>query len=233
MWGSKKLVAAAVLASFVAALGLTGCAETQGVNPTSSELSTQAVESGRGGLLQALDLTEEQREQLEALREGHREKMQELRASLGESGSGEAMMEARKALRESMHTELASILTTNQLAEFDRLRAERGERHGKHMRRGGRMNAEDRAARRQRRMEHMTEALGLSADQQEQIRLAFEELRPARGDQQVRGQHAKRGERRAEMEAALKGILTADQFETFLGIRAERGAGNRKGRSPN
>lgn len=113
-------------------------------------------------MAQALDLTEDQQAA-----------MQEL------------MTAEREVMRERMETALAGILTPEQQVTFDELKARRESWGG--MERPGRMGRGQQGRRAagggparmaERRLQHMTENLDLTVDQQEQIRQIIEEGAP-------------------------------------------------------
>ena len=124
--------------------------------------------------------------------------------------SWEELKEQHEALRARVHGELADVLTADQLAKLDELHKNRP-RH-----RRGSMSQEDHVARMDQRLEKLTETLGLTPEQTEQLRALFEEHhanRPARGegppDPEVRSQ------RHDEFLSNLEGILTPEQLEQF------------------
>lgn len=93
----------------------------------------QSVRPPRGekagdGLQQALGLTDEQKTQLQDLFKAQRDRKREAMAQ-----SGSLTPEERRALRqqqqETMRADMAKILTPEQLAKLDALRAARAERH--------------------------------------------------------------------------------------------------------
>jgi Spy/CpxP family protein refolding chaperone len=84
-----------------------------------------------------LNLTEAQKTQLKGIHEQQRTKMQELRANT--SLTKEQKMEQAKALRESTHSQMTTLLTPEQQTKFTEMKANRKARvgkHGKHGRRG-------------------------------------------------------------------------------------------------
>ncbi len=74
---------------------------------------------GMRAVMQELDLSEEQMEQLQALRSAHRDKMKEAR------GEGR---EARRALHEEHIAEVSQILNDEQREQLEEFRAEYGDR---------------------------------------------------------------------------------------------------------
>lgn len=142
-----------------------------------------------GRLAQALDLSEDQREAMLELMDTERE-----------------------AMRERMEAALAGILTPEQQATLDELKARREERGD--LDRPGR---KDRMGRRgagggpgrmaDRRLEHMTENLDLTADQQEQIRQILEEGAPPP---------------RSEIREKIRAVLTPEQQDLMDQHREDR-----------
>jgi Spy/CpxP family protein refolding chaperone len=109
---------------------------------------------GIGRLVQQLNLTDAQQQQMRAIREryeaGTKSQREEMRR-LHESTQGEPSAETRErfqALRaqldqsmRSQHEEMLNVLTTEQRAQFEQLIQERKARQGE--RRGRRMNQQD------------------------------------------------------------------------------------------
>lgn len=227
----RNVIIAALAAGLAGMVALMGCTESKGTSPTASEAATEAFVPGHGGVWKALGLTDAQFERLQALRQKHRQEMQELCAGLSPDEARSARREAREAFRQTMQAELKTILTTEQMAKLEQLREERWARFGGKMHHSRRMTGEARAEFRARRMQHLTNVLDLTEEQQTQIQAAFMEVRPAQRNMPRGDRETFRAERRAQMDAKLREILTAEQYEKFLGNRAERGAGTRNGRS--
>ena len=88
---------------------------------------------GRGGALMRLELGDDQQAQLQALRRRHRQQMEKSKAS------GDVAREQVRALREQYREAFQAVLTEEQRAQLDELRAEResqGELRGRFGRRG-------------------------------------------------------------------------------------------------
>ena len=75
----------------------------------------------RGAILEQLDLSDTQKEQLQALREEHRTEMQTMRQG------GELDRESMQAIREEHRDAIQSLLTDEQKASLEEMRAQRGD----------------------------------------------------------------------------------------------------------
>ena len=221
----------------IAALLVWGCSEQSASNPTATETAAEtALFGGPGGgphrLFAALDLTDEQRAKIEAVFESHADEHQAMREARQNGATREAMKEQRDALRTKVHAEIEAILTDAQKARLEELRAEREAKgfgpHGKNWRD---MSDADRAQMLDKRIARMTETLGLSPDQQEQIRALFEEREQIRlAHQDDRPDEATRQQLRAEHRAELEAILTPEQIEKLKTLHPMRDQkGDRKG----
>ena len=158
---------------------------------------------------EALGLSNEQKAQLRKLRTQGREEMQALRSQ------EDVTREQVQALRESHREAFLAVLTDEQRATAEQVRAEREtiKAAGKG-RRGGR---------RQQRL-HLQEALGLNEDQQSQLQTLREEARTA--VQALReDESATRDQFRALRESRRRDfleILTEEQQATMESLRAKR-----------
>ncbi len=183
---------------------------------------------GHGGPGQALNLTEDQQAQLQALRQqGHAEA-----EALHESGGADR--EAFKALRESHRVQFQAILTDEQRDQLETLRAEReanrpegGDRpRGHRLRRllrrgpGGAGERPDLGA-----------TLGLSEDQSTQIKALRTDLRSQLEALRESGEGSR--EQVQELIAAqreqMQSILTDEQRTQLETLRAEREASRPEG----
>jgi Spy/CpxP family protein refolding chaperone len=210
-----------------AALMVAACGQNESSNPTSLEATASVLgDPGSGPVRWAeeLGLTDDQIAQVTAIFESHREERAAIREARRNGTSWEGLKEQHKALRARVHGELADVLTADQLAKLDELHKNRP-RH-----RRGSMSQEDHVARMDQRLEKLTETLGLTPEQTEQLRALFEEHhanRPARGegppDPEVRSQ------RHDGFLSKLEGILTPEQLEQFKEMRPRRGPGGRHG----
>jgi len=198
----------------------------------------QLMDEGKGGirlqgrtpLFAELELTDEQKESLQALRESHREEMQ-ARRETGERPTEEEIAAFRQAHQEA----LAGILDEGQLAKLEELRAQRqaqmGEREG-HKRIGkrrGDRHGGDRTG--------PFQALELTDDQKEQIKTAMQQLREEIGPDveairaKVRSGELTREEARAAMQEIrsqhqdiLADFLTDEQKAQLEELKAQRQA---------
>lgn len=155
-----------------------------------------------GRALHRLDLSDEQKEQLKALREQRRGEMQERRQS-GERPTREEI-EAHQA---QIRSDLENILSSDQLAVLDEIKEKRGER-GKRGHRGHHLG---RALRQ----------LDLSDDQQEQLKALRQEHRAEMKERRESGQKPTLEEieaHRAAGRAKVEAILTPEQVEALKGL---------------
>jgi Spy/CpxP family protein refolding chaperone len=169
-------------------------------------------------MMDALDLTDEQRAQVEEAAEAMHEQMQELHEQCRESDEDRAECRERgRELHDQFRAQLETILTAEQLEQLDDLRNERREER-----------SEQRDARMEVRADRMvtllSKILDLTADQEEQIRAIHESMaeeRQAIRDQMHSGEvsfedmREQRDERRDEIHQAIRDILTPDQQEVF------------------
>ena len=194
-----------------AALFLGACTQRESETPTSPEISglSAGLEGGRQ-VFDFLDLTEDQRAQVEAVFASFAEERAALRNRRQNGASREELKAAHEELRTRIHAELDKILTTEQRAQLEEHQAKYGRRHGETL------TLEQKANRLERRVSHLTAALGLSEDQQVAVRALIEQKhdsRPARDGKCPTPEE--RDTHRTAFEAAMKEILTAEQFTLF------------------
>ena len=194
---------------------------------------------GRGHLLRALELSEDQQAQLKVLREQHRETMKPQREAIHEQVEAGTLTreEAREQMRSAMEShrvEVEKILTPEQVEKLAEMRVARQERmaargDGKGMREGCRMG------RRHGGRGHLLRALELSEDQQAQLKALREQHRETMKPQreairaQVEEGTLTREEAREQMRAAMEShraevekILTPEQLQKLEELRANR-----------
>jgi Spy/CpxP family protein refolding chaperone len=208
---------AATLTAVALSVGMMACSESEGTNPAASGVATTAS-SGAGervSIVDALGLTEEQHEQFRAAMQAHHEKMRALRDSLGESATPEERQAARDALRAELLEELGTFLTEEQLAKLEELHQQRQGRRG--MRGNGPPTDEQIAERMDRRIERLVEALGLSPEQEVQVRDLFETMHANRPES--RPTPEQRSQHREEIHSQLEAILTPEQMALFEELR--------------
>jgi hypothetical protein len=201
----------------------------------------------RGDGFPVPDLTDAQRATLQPYREQMRALMDQRRDGTLSEADFRAKMEP---LRETMDATLSEVLTDEQRARFETMKARRDERRAEgREKRDGRQatRGADREARAARRLEAEAarqEALALSADQQTALQALRDEQRTAlqalrgRGRDEAGDRDALREEARALRDAhevALADILDARQLETMrihqaLVARAARTGRARDGR---
>jgi Spy/CpxP family protein refolding chaperone len=150
------------------------------------------MQGGPGaGWMDSLDLSDEQRQEVKALRAEHRRRMQEMRRSVDRPPTAEQRREAA-ARRAEMRAEMRSVLTEEQWAELAALRAEQ------------------RASRRYARRSSRNEALALTNEQTAAFARAEAKLRADAGDPPLR--FIQPGTRHAEMRSAVADVLTDEQL---------------------
>jgi len=172
--------------------------------------------SGEGPFA-ALELTDEQTEALQALREAQRAD-REAQRETGERPT----QEEREAIREAHRTAVAEILTDEQIAQLEELRANRPEGQGNRGRRGG---GRGQRGDRPERGEGPFAALELTYEQAEAIQALRETQRADREAQRETGERPTQEEREAIREAhraAIAEILTAEQLAQLEELRANR-----------
>ena len=171
----------------------------------------------KGGPAQALNLTDDQKTQAQALLETFRAEAQALRKS------GDADRETFQALRESHREQFQAILTDEQTTQLETLRAEReanrpedgGRDRGRH--RGGRPN--------------LGETLGLNGDQSAQIEALRTDLRAQMQALKESGDGSRekaQALRQAQREQILA-LLTEEQRTALKELKSDR-AGRRHSR---
>lgn len=160
---------------------------------------------GRGGpdqagtRLAALDLTDEQTEQIAEIRREHREKMRALRAE-SDGRPSPAMREQMQTLRAEMRADIEAVLTEEQKQQWKEQRDTRRD--------------EARAVR--------NEVLNLSEEQIEQMEALRTGMRSAMQGARERGQRPDRMAHRASGRAAAAQILDDDQEAIFMTFHALR-----------
>jgi Spy/CpxP family protein refolding chaperone len=85
----------------------------------------------QGGQMEALNLTSEQREQLQQIREGHRQAMEDWKSAHPDA-TREEIQAYRTELHEQGRAALQGVLTPEQLEKMDAMKSSRGDRRGGH-----------------------------------------------------------------------------------------------------
>lgn len=149
----------------------------------------------------ALDLSDEQTKQIAAIRREYRARIKELFESLDGDAPDEATREELRNLHKQMREAIGGVLTDEQREQLAKRMAEWKER---------------RKERKEERQEHreavrtaMIEALGLTEEQQEQLRKLWSEARSENGRPGPPRLH------RNNVREAMNGILTPEQREIF------------------
>ncbi|MEM7608085.1 MAG: Spy/CpxP family protein refolding chaperone [Myxococcota bacterium] len=182
-----------------------GMAATIPLSSASAQRGGERVEEGRRGhphhrrgrLMRQLDLSDNQKAQLRAIRESLRSQRADLRTL-----SGEERRAAARALRSERRRLVDEVLTPAQRSELRELRAAAGE------------------SRRARRVEHMTRELSLSDAQALRVRAILDEAATARRAAIEDGRSPRA--LRERTKAAIEAVLTPDQQTRFEAMRAER-----------
>jgi len=144
--------------------------------------------------------------------------------------------EAHKALRDQHQAELKKVLTPDQAAKWEQMKADKMDRKGK-----GPGRDLDPAEHAERQTVRMTEDLGLSADQSAKVKAINQKYaEKAKADHDsANGDKTKMKEarkaNRAEHDAELKKVLTKEQAAKWDQLKAERkgpkgGHGKQKGK---
>ena len=149
-------------------------------------------------LAEALDLTDDQKANVEAIFEAHRERRQELREL-----DRKERREAAQLLRQDLRSDLSAVLTTEQLAKFDAMKAQRKDR----------------------KRQRLSDALELTDTQQGQV----EDIMSAHRDRMKGLRDLDRSERRAavqeaqqDLRAQMATVLDDQQLAKFDQIRANK-----------
>lgn len=184
--------------------------------------STDAQARGRGGcdgFLSQIELEDGQQDQIDLIREEAREERTGIFSDddLDREAKRKALKALRKATREKIHQE---VLTQDQRDEIEALKEARATE---------RLN---------KRMERLTERLGLSDDQVTNIRGVFETARPKM--QEIKESDASREEKREQfkierdkMNTEILSFLDEEQQATFTKMtqRLRKRPGSRRARS--
>ncbi|MFQ5637449.1 MAG: hypothetical protein ACE5IR_05590 [bacterium] len=205
------------------ALAILGCANGGGLAPISAEsemLAKTEIEAKLeefpghgpgGGLISLLELSEEQKAQIKEIMQRHREQLKAKHGSFEGRPSREAIKEKRREMRESLQKEIARVLTSDQQAKLDELKAqlERGEIPQELV---------------ERHVNRLSADLDLSEEQQSQVRaLGLPHLPHRRHrDKESRGDFQQNREQLKEYEQKLMAILTPEQQSRFREIKKER-----------
>lgn len=171
-----------------------------------------------------LNLTDDQKKQLKEWGFG-----QMLPFKFGEQENRRQAMQQRKEQRQRHEQQLLRILTPEQQALYEELKAEKQQKMQDQHRRfhGRRGQFQNRGF---NRAEMLAKALDLSASQQEQLKEIFDGLREEfqMASQENRAQRNREEMRQAirakmqEIEAQIQSILTPEQLEKYTDLKAQR-----------
>ncbi len=177
-------------------------------------------------LIEELDLSSQQVQELKSLRADLKEDMKEARSS----GDREEMRDLRQAFRE----ELSEILTPAQMTQLEALRAERRAEKGKAPRGKGNKANKSPEDRINHRVAKMTEQLNLSNGQASEIKGIMLENLPQMEALKAAGDQDGMKKLRKAQNKAIKSVLTPEQKKALSELKAEhkenRGKGKGKGR---
>jgi len=168
-------------------------------------------EEGRHGSLDALDLSDEQLEQLKEIRESYAPELVAIRDGIRDgSVSREEAGERLEAIREAMHEAMQGILTADQIALLEEHRAEIEARRSEAESRRGEMRSQ-REVRRQAERTAMISALDLAEEQ-----VAALEALSERPEREGRPSPEELQELRDAHQQALLDVLDDDQAEIWI-----------------
>ncbi len=166
---SRPHVALLGVVMLCSAFVLAGCNENPAETDTFADGALLFTESAPDPIMDGLDLTDEQKEQIRILVEAHREALNTRREELKDLPAEErraAMRASGDELREAIH----ALLTDAQIAKLEALKEANGGRPP--FRRGGFQG--DPAERLEKHIEHLTERLSLTEEQQTSVREILE-----------------------------------------------------------
>lgn len=179
----------------------------------------------------ALELTDAQRAEIEAIIGAYRDTMRELRSGT-DSSDRDSFREQLAGMRAAMQEEIEAVLDAGQLARLEELRDERRETRRE-------QHAEWAQLRLERQVEFLTRVLNLDDAQQAQFsdiltasQAQRQELRSTARDNGTPHEDIRaEAERiREETQSALRELLTADQVTLYDAIRTLAPDGPRGGR---
>ena len=204
--------------------GLAGCSGESGSSAESAIGSIDLSTSGMAvkwmspeEMAEQLGFTEEQKASMKAIHEKFADQRQEIWAGIDKSATREERRAAMKNFHERIKTEMNAVLTQEQMAELRELRSE----HRKSREANRSFEAGERI---ENRVMFLTEKLDLSTEQQAALKTALTEVSGAFRPEPGAGlNHEAMIEMRNQMHEALRGILTAEQFEQFEQMKNERG----------
>lgn len=170
---------------------------------------------GKGGLAhkavhEALNLSPEQRDQIRSIREDARQKMRALRSD--NTLDREAKRPQIHAIKNEMRRAMKQVLRPEQAQRWEELKKERA------------------AKRQKRRLERLTQALELSAEQKAKIKVILEDTHrkmKAIKDSDAENKREQFEALRNHKYAAIAELLNDEQKERFKKLREDRKRGKR------
>lgn len=181
---------------------------------------------GRVFFAKQLNLTAEQKVEIENLVQAERENFRQECAGLRGELSKEEWIAKREEHSELIGEKIKSVLTPEQIAKFDELKARRG-------------SGEFFQVQMNERLDRLTEELELTEEQITQLEelffAKFEERKENKGYGRGRRGMGLNQEKRQEFHAAIVAILTSEQLVKFEEMSSNRfpRKGNRQGRGCN
>ncbi len=169
------------------------------------------MHQGRG-LFAVLDLTEEQRTQIQEILKSQRDKAKSMRGSYENRPTFEERNAKRQEMRESVQKEIYAVLTTEQQAKLDDLTAQL---------KSGNIPGELIDL----RIKHLDEKLNLTEEQKSQVKALITEQTPPElktGIKGHRGFSRKRREQFKEYEEKMLNILTPEQQAIYQEMKTQR-----------
>jgi Spy/CpxP family protein refolding chaperone len=186
------------------------------VDPLEIEQDEAFIIDGAGPFLfSVLDLTEEQKVQIKEIVHRFRPEFKDIRGRWNDGKSWQEIREERHALREQVYAAIYEILTDEQKAIIDEIEAQLA-------------TGEFPDIIVDKRVEYLTEELGLSTDQRDQISILLKEygtlLLAARNESDnpldFRGV---KFDLFQELDAKIREILTDEQIERYNQLKREHG----------
>lgn len=198
-------------------------------NPADANDAKEYAQKQTDKMAEQLSLTKGQQKKVLKVNMAYIKNMNEAKA--------DGNRDATKAIREERNTAIKAILKPDQLAKFEELKGSKANRGGKGDRAGrgnGQGRERDPEARAKERTERMTEQLGLSttqADQITEINMIYgEKMRALRDSDDREAAFAERKILREQQNTAIKAVLNDKQvalYNEMLENRASRGGEGR------
>jgi len=190
-----------------------------------------------------LNLSEEQKAQIQELfvEQSNKGKVDGKKLRSMNKEERKAFIQERKDQRAAFNRELESLLTTEQLATYQGIKKERkGNKKGRGKGKGYKKGKKDSGAMIQKKVDKLEESLQLSTEQKEQIKTVMTEQhstrigKKAKKDWTPEDRAANKETRKAakaDFDAKMKNILSAEQYATFQTLQeGRREKGKKRGK---